>query len=187
MGEGDPKGERVATGHPGARQGEIDAGIPGQARQKKSRAYIGEKANAYFRHGEGEMLPAMTCEPCREIPAPPPMTIPSAQGIEFDAVIKEYSWRQNAKLFGMAPSLAEIIQDPEPPAQKALPPPVMMTRVTPGSRSHRSSAPAISRTIFMRVECLGAIKRDEAAAARFLAIDFRFAHKASEGSGPAGK
>ena len=56
MGEGDPKGERVTTGHPGSRQGEIDTGVAGQARQKKSRADIGEKADACFWHGEGEMF-----------------------------------------------------------------------------------------------------------------------------------
>src|SRR5208282_5287330 len=46
-----------------------------------------------------------------------------------------------------------------PPAQKALSPiPLMMTQLTPASFSHRSSAAAISRTIF-KVSALSALGR----------------------------
>ena len=93
----------------------------------------------------------------------------------------------------MAPSLAEIIQDPDVAAgAKSL---AARARYDDASDS-RIALPPVQRASHLThhiqgqgVERLGAVKRDEAATARFLANDFRFAHGSSapEASGPAGK
>src|ERR1700730_5831254 len=64
--------------------------------------------------------------------------------------LRQYSSRQKLSCSAWRPALPRSYRIlMSPPAQKALPPaPVTMTRVTTGSRSHRSSALAISRTIF---------------------------------------
>src|SRR6202022_109275 len=74
--------------------------------------------------------------------------------------LRQYSSRQKLSCSAWRPALPRSYRIMmSPPAQKALPPaPLTMTRVTTGSRSHRSSAPAISRTIF-KVRALSALGR----------------------------
>src|SRR3984893_3199338 len=185
MGEGDPKGERVATGHPTPRQGEIDTGIAGQARQKKSRADIGEKADACFRHGEGEMFARDDMRAVHGDPGAAAHDDPIGQrdvrfGIELDAAIEAIFLAPKAKLLGIAPGLAEIIQDLYVAARaKSL---AARARYDDASDS-RIALPPVQRARHLahhiqgqRIECLGTAERDEAATARLLASDFGFAN-----------
>src|SRR5580692_5211623 len=87
----------------------------------------------------------------------------------------------------MAPSLAEIIQDPDVATRaKSL---ASRARYDDASDS-RLALPPVQRVRHLahhiqgqRVECLGPVERDEAATARFLARDFRFAHGPLSASG----
>src|SRR5580704_10645228 len=107
--------------------------------------------------------------------------------------LRQYSWRQKLNCSAWRPALPRSYRIlMSPPAQKALPPaPVMMTRVTPGSRSHRSSASVISRTIF-KVSALSAlgrlsVMRPQQPAFSQMISGSLMAHQAQEASGPAGK
>ena len=104
-------------------------------------------------------------------------------GIEFDAAIEPVFLTPEAELFGMTSGLAKVIQNPDvaartkslvthTPDDDAVDPCVILPPVQRGRNlAHHSQG--------QRVECLGAVERDDAARAHFLASDFRLPHDPS--------
>ena len=180
--------EGVARANSRARQSEIGARAMGQPRQKKARPDIGEKADADFRHGEGEMI-------ARDKPGAMRGDADAAAhhnavdqrdiglGVSLDAAVQLVFLAPEGQLRGMVASPALLIE-PANVAARAKGPPTGARH--DDSRDGIVALPGVERrgngahhAQIERVEGLGPVEDDRSGAAASFDPNLGLAHRFS--------